>query len=130
MRPYTISTWIQYTNRDVRPSCCIGLHRGSLTQDSQAYAAPIAAVISPVRSRKKAGELVQKSERGYGDGRNDATHAPAASAAPVRNSRVFSRASDAAVRTPSMASPITAPPNTNPAQGKNTKLVSPLIGRI
>ena len=60
-------------NSDVRPSCCSQLQPDRHTRRrSHAYASPTAIVSTPRRSRKKDGDEVQNSERGYGDGRNEA----------------------------------------------------------
>ena len=51
-------------NSEDRPSCWSGLQRSTTAGASfQAYARASAAVTTPVRRRKNAGELVQNSER-------------------------------------------------------------------
>src|SRR3954447_16319026 len=118
-------------NSDVCPSTCIALHRRPAPgRCSHQYATAIAKVMMPARMKKKAGELVQKSDRAYGVGRNDAAYAADASPTAPAARRTFRRASSSDVRARSIRTPATAPAGTNAAHGKVEKFVSPGIGRM
>src|SRR6476619_5548742 len=85
---------------------------------------------TPVRIRKNAGDPPQNSECVYGEGRNDAPKAPAASRSPVAASHLLRRHSTDGVRAASISTPTAAPASTKPDHGKKQKLENPLSGLI
>src|SRR5690349_16406455 len=129
MKPYTSSTWMKYTNSDVRPNCCKGLKRAAVGRCTQAYATAMTAISSPTRMKKKLGELVQKCDSRYGDGAYEAANAAAAMVRPIAPNQRFRRASVAWSREASSNTPAAAPAKTKPDQGKNENVVRPAWGR-
>src|SRR6188508_1832642 len=116
-------------NRELRPSCCVGLHDDPTTARPHQYAKPITAVRRPARSAKNAGESPQNSECVYGLGRNDPAYAIVASTSPAPASHLFKCDSATGVRAPSSSTPMHPPANTNAAHGNMLKCEYPGGGR-